>query len=99
MAISEWRKQLELGNVSSRELVDKHIARIEKIDNSLHSFLELTSERARFEADQIDEARRSGEKLPPLAGIPIAVKDNLCTKGVRTTCSSRMLEGFLPPYE
>ncbi len=99
MAIAEWRKQLELGEVSARELVDQKLSRIAEVENSLHAFLVVTADRARAEADRIDEARAAGEVLPPLAGIPLAIKDNLCTKGVKTTCSSRMLKNFVPPYE
>jgi aspartyl-tRNA(Asn)/glutamyl-tRNA(Gln) amidotransferase subunit A len=99
MGIALWREQLQRGEVSARELTDHHLARIEAVDPSVHAFLEVTSARARADADRIDVARAAGDPLPPLAGVPLAIKDNLCTKGVRTTCSSRMLEGFVPPYE
>jgi aspartyl-tRNA(Asn)/glutamyl-tRNA(Gln) amidotransferase subunit A len=99
MGIAEWREQLNSGAVSARELTDHHLARIEAVDPTIHAFLEVTAERARADADRIDAARAAGEPLPPLAGVPLAIKDNLCTRGIHTTCSSRMLETFVPPYE
>ena len=99
MGIAAWREQLRKGDVSARELTDQHLQRIAAVDGTVHAFLEVTSERARADADRIDAARAAGDALPPLAGVPLAIKDNLCTKGIATTCSSRMLESFVPPYE
>ena len=99
MTISAWRQRLQNGEVSSRELVDQHLKRIETSESSLNVYVEVTADRARAEASRIDEARAAGESLGSLAGIPLAIKDNLCTQDVRTTCSSRMLEQFVPPYE
>ncbi|MBM5803402.1 MAG: Asp-tRNA(Asn)/Glu-tRNA(Gln) amidotransferase subunit GatA [Cyanobacteria bacterium K_DeepCast_35m_m2_155] len=99
MGIAAWREQLRKGEVSARELTDQHLARIDAVDDTVHAYLEVTAERARADADRIDAARAAGEELPPLAGLPLAIKDNLCTKGIATTCSSRMLETFVPPYE
>ena len=99
MTISAWRRQLQAGEVSSRELVDEHLQRLERSEPSLNAFVQVTADRARADADRVDRARAAGEDLGPLAGLPLAIKDNLCTRGVRTTCSSRMLEQFVPPYE
>ena len=99
MGIAEWRQKLRCGEVSAREFTDQHLKRIVAVDPSVHAFLEVTAERARADADRIDAARLAGEELPPLAGVPLGIKDNLCTRGIRTTCSSRMLESFVPPYE
>ncbi len=99
MTFSDLRLKLKSGEVSSKELVQEKIFRINEIDSTLNTFTTVVSELALKKAEQIDKQRASGEQLPPLAGIPIAVKDNLCTKGVRTTCASKILENFVPPYE
>ncbi|MCH7596243.1 MAG: Asp-tRNA(Asn)/Glu-tRNA(Gln) amidotransferase subunit GatA [Planctomycetes bacterium] len=86
------------GACSAREVVTACLARIEAIDQKLHAFLSVDGERALTEADRVDGALKRGDALGPLAGVPIAVKDNLCTTFGCTTCGSRMLESFQSQY-
>lgn len=84
---------------TSREIVDAHLARIERLNPALNAFLYVAADQARETARGIDARIAAGEQLGPLAGVPIAVKDNFCTAGMPTTCGSRMLEGWVPPYD
>jgi aspartyl-tRNA(Asn)/glutamyl-tRNA(Gln) amidotransferase subunit A len=85
--------------VKAREVIDHYLARIEARDGEINAFNIVTAEQARLQADAVDAAIAAGEKLGALAGVPIALKDNLCTRGVPTTCSSKILEGWKPPYD
>lgn len=95
---SELAVLLDRGQCTSVELTQAHYDRIEAVDGTVKAFLTLTREQALARAAEIDGKRARGEALGALAGIPIALKDNICTKGVRTTCASKMLENFVPPY-
>ncbi len=84
---------------SAEEIAREYLERLHQLEPQLKSFITVTEELALQQARAVDARIRAGEAIGPLAGIPLAVKDNLCTKGIRTTCASRMLEGFVPPYE
>jgi len=84
--------------VSSREVAQACLDRMAAVDTSVHAFLAVDAERALATADRIDSRILAGERLGPLAGVPIAVKDLLCYQGLPTTASSRILEGWMPPY-
>jgi aspartyl-tRNA(Asn)/glutamyl-tRNA(Gln) amidotransferase subunit A len=85
--------------VSSREATAAHLARIASVDGDVHAFLHVDADGALASADAIDVARAAGEELGPLAGVPLALKDVLAMQGVPTTCGSRILEGWRPPYD
>src|SRR5687767_11987939 len=87
------------GEVSAVELTRDALGVIERTNKALNSFLTVSDVQAMKAAEAVDEARARGEKLGPMAGIPVAVKDVLVTKGVTTTAGSRILEGFVPPYD
>jgi aspartyl-tRNA(Asn)/glutamyl-tRNA(Gln) amidotransferase subunit A len=97
--IASVREALRAKRVSARDLAQEFYARIEKRNPELNAFLALCPERAYAQAERVDAMVARGEELPPLAGVPIAVKDVISTRGVVTTCGSRILEGYRPAYD
>lgn len=96
--ISEARKLLDKKEISAKELLDSIYRRIDAVEDKVKAFVTLSKEKAYEMAESSRKAIDEG-KPSSLSGIPIAIKDNMCTKGVRTTCSSKMLSNFIPPYE
>lgn len=90
---------LEAGEITAVELTQQHLNRIAEVDGDVHAFLFVDSDGALAQAKSVDEARKSGKKLSPIAGVPLALKDVMVQKGVPTTCGSKMLEGWRPPYD
>jgi aspartyl-tRNA(Asn)/glutamyl-tRNA(Gln) amidotransferase subunit A len=97
--VSTVRAALDSKKISARELVNEFYARIDKRNPELNIFLALSPDRAYAQADKIDAAIAAGDALPPLAGVPLAVKDVISTRGIPTTCGSRILEGYKPAYD
>ena len=87
------------GERTASEVLEEHLSRVEAHEESVHAFNLVLADAARAAARAVDEAVAAGRDPGPLAGVPVALKDNLCTRGVPTTCSSRILEGWLPPYD
>ena len=92
-------RDIASGNTSAVEVLEHHLARINEREHDIHAFNLVTTEQARATAQQVDADIKAGKKLGPLAGVPIALKDNMCTRGIETTCSSKILEGWKPPYD
>jgi aspartyl-tRNA(Asn)/glutamyl-tRNA(Gln) amidotransferase subunit A len=93
------KEALAAKKVSARELAAEHYKRIAARNPELNAFLALSEERAYAQADRVDALVAAGKPLPQLAGVPIAIKDVLSTRGVRTTCGSKILEHYIPPYD
>nr|WP_297459251.1 Asp-tRNA(Asn)/Glu-tRNA(Gln) amidotransferase subunit GatA [uncultured Halomonas sp.] len=96
--LTELATDLAAGEFSSRELTETLLARIQRVDGELNSFITVTGDNALAAADAADAARARGE-AGPLNGLPLALKDLFCTQGVRTSCGSRMLDNFVSPYD
>ena len=99
LTVGEASDLLASGKLSSRELTSSVLARIDAVEDRVRAYLTVTPEQAFTQADAIDARRVAGETLPPLAGIPVALKDNMCTTGVKTTAGSKILHNFIPPYD
>jgi aspartyl-tRNA(Asn)/glutamyl-tRNA(Gln) amidotransferase subunit A len=98
LTIHELQDLLAKREVSAREVTEAFYGRIAALDDRVHAYLTLTRELALEQADQADHRRQMGEATP-LLGVPLAIKDVICTKGVRTTCGSKILHNFVPPYD
>ena len=96
---TEMAAALQSGELSSVDLTNAHLARIDEVDEKVKAFLHIDRDGALKQAEAVDARRKAGEKLSPLAGVPLALKDVMVQKGIPTTCGSKMLEGWRPPYD
>ncbi|MBC8571188.1 Asp-tRNA(Asn)/Glu-tRNA(Gln) amidotransferase subunit GatA [Zongyangia hominis] len=99
MPVWELSRALQGKELSAVEAASAYLDEISAKEKDIGAYLTVTEEGALSTAAQVDKKRTQGEKLPPLAGVPMGIKDNICVRGVRTTCASRMLENFVPPYD
>jgi len=90
---------LKSGEVSARELTDSVLAAIERQQEQINAYITIDADGAREQADAVDRRIAAGESLGPLAGIPVGLKDLICTEGIKTTCASHILNNFIPPYD
>jgi len=96
---SEIAELVSTGEISAIEILERHLNHIEEYEKDVHAFNLVTIDEARAAAEETDKLIAKGKKVGPLAGVPVAIKDNLCTKGIPTTASSKILEGWKPPYD
>jgi aspartyl-tRNA(Asn)/glutamyl-tRNA(Gln) amidotransferase subunit A len=99
LTVHELGQRFRRREVAPSEATQAYLTRIEGLDSQVKAYLTVTREQALRQAEQADARFRSGTPRGPLDGVPIAVKDVLCTRGIRTTCGSKILEGFVPPYD
>ncbi|BBJ40772.1 glutamyl-tRNA(Gln) amidotransferase subunit A [Streptomyces antimycoticus] len=99
LTAAEIAAQIASGEVTAVEVTEAHLARIEAVDEKVHAFLHVDREGALAQARAVDAKRERGEELGPLAGVPLALKDIFTTKGIPTTVGSKILEGWIPPYD
>jgi aspartyl-tRNA(Asn)/glutamyl-tRNA(Gln) amidotransferase subunit A len=99
LTLNELAKKLAASEVSSREVTEAYLARIDRMDPRLAAYTGVFPEHSLREAEEADRRRRQGDVAGPLDGVPVAIKDNICTRGLPTTCASGILKGFIPPYD
>ena len=98
MTLLELSDAMQRGDLTSREVTQAYLDRIHQVEGKVQAYISLNEEEALRQADECDKKRQQGEKVSPLCGIPVAVKDNICVKGGKTTCASKMLADFVSPY-
>ncbi|MDE1839981.1 MAG: Asp-tRNA(Asn)/Glu-tRNA(Gln) amidotransferase subunit GatA, partial [Thaumarchaeota archaeon] len=99
ISATEFTSQVNDGIISVEEFVAKTLDRIKKVDGKIHAFITVDSQNALDKARVIDKKIKSKEKIGICFGMPISIKDNICTAGLKTTCASKMLENFVAPYD
>ena len=99
LSATELAKKIKAGEITSEEAAKASLAQIAKEDQKIRAYLTVDEEKVLARAKEVDDGIRSGKYTGPLAGVPIAVKDNICTKGMKTTCASKILENFVPFYD
>ena len=99
LSLCELQKKFTAGEVTATEIVRAYFLRIGQVEPKVKAYVLQTKEAALAQASALDERLKGWRKTKPMTGMPLAIKDNLCTAGVRTTCSSRMLQQFIPPYD
>ncbi|MEM9489310.1 MAG: amidase, partial [Myxococcota bacterium] len=96
---AEQARHIAAGHISARELTQLHLARIAAADDAIGAYLLVDEKGALAQAEQIDQARARGDELGPLAGVPLALKDLLVTRDLATSAASKILAGWIPPYD
>ncbi len=99
LTIDAARSAIQERRITALSLLEEHYARIQSKDGEIGAYLTLSKERALEQADRIDRLAAEGKPLPPLAGVPVAIKDVMSTRGIRTTAGSKSLEKYIPPYD
>jgi aspartyl-tRNA(Asn)/glutamyl-tRNA(Gln) amidotransferase subunit A len=99
MTLKEVSEKIRKQEITALELTKTILDRIKEVEPHVDAYITITEEQALSRAKEIDEKIKAGEEVSVLAGIPMAVKDNICTDGIKTTCASKMLENFIPPYD
>ena len=99
ISATEFVSQAKSGTISVEEFIAKTLERIKKVEDKIHAFITVDGENALVKAKEIDKKIKSKEKVGICFGMPVSIKDNICTKGLKTTCASKMLEDFISPYD
>ena len=99
LTLRELQEKFTKGEVTACEIVQAYTLRLNQLEPKVRAYITLTKEAALVQAEALDEKLKGWRRTMPLMGMPVAVKDNICTQSVLTTCASRMLGNFVPPYD